>query len=186
MLTDSAFQQAEAEFKKVVEHLKNEYSHLQIGRAHPAIVEGVMVEAYGTKQPMKAVGSVSIPDARTIQIQPWDKSLLKAIEQGILMAGINLTPTNDGVVIRINIPPLTEERRRDLAKVVHRLAEDARISVRHVRQQAMDKIKLMEKNKDITEDEARGSEKRLQEKVDAFNREIETFARNKENDVMTV
>lgn len=186
MLTDGALQQAEIEFKRIIEHLKSEYSHLQIGRAHPALVEGVMVEAYGTKQQMKAVGSVSIPDARTIQIQPWDKGLLKAIEQGILMAGINLTPTNDGVVIRINIPPLTEERRKDLTKVVHRLAEDARISVRHVRQQAMDKIKAMEKNKEITEDEARGSEKRLQEKVDATNRDIESLAKNKENDVMTV
>lgn len=186
MLTDAALQQAEAEFKKVIEHLKNEYSHLQIGRASPALVESVLVEAYGTKQALKAVASVSIPDARTIQIQPWDKGLLKAIDQGISMAGLNLTPTNDGLVIRINIPQLTQERRKDLTKVVHRLAEEARISIRHGRQQSMDKIKALEKNKEITEDEASGSEKRLQDKVDAANREVDTIAKNKESDVMTI
>ncbi len=186
MLTDAILQAAEVEFKKILEHLKTEYSHLQIGRASTAIVESVMVEAYGTRQPLKAVASVSVPDAKTIQIQPWDKGMLKAIEQGIQMSGLNLTPNNDGIVIRINIPPLTEERRRDLTKVVHRMAEEARIAVRHGRQQSMDKIKVMEKNKEITEDETRGSEKRLQEKVDMTNREIDNIAKNKESDVMTV
>lgn len=186
MMTDSILQQADSEFKKTLEHLKAEYSHLQIGRASASLVEAVMVEAYGTKQALKAVGSISVPDARTIQIQPWDKTLLKAIEQGIQMAGLNLNPSNDGIVIRINIPPLTEERRKDLTKVVYRMAEDARISVRHGRQQLMDKIKTLEKDKEITEDEAKGSEKRLQEKVDAANREIDTVAKNKEHDVLTI
>lgn len=186
MLTDSLLQQADAEFKKALEHLKTEFSHLQIGRASPALVEAVIVEAYGSRQPLKALANVSIPDAKTVQIQPWDKGLLKAIEQGIQMAQLNLTPSNDGIVIRINIPPLTEERRKDLTKVVYRMAEEARISIRHTRQLLMDKIKTMEKNKEITEDEAKNSEKRLQEKVDTINRDIDTSAKNKESDILKI
>lgn len=186
MLTDTLIRQAEAEFKKVLDHLKNEYSHLQIGRASASLVEHVMVEAYGQKQQLRTLANISVPDAKTVQIQPWDKSQLKAIETAISTSGLNLNPTNDGVVVRINIPPLTEERRRDLVKVVQKMAEEARISVRHHRQTYMDKIKTMSKNKEITEDEMRGSEKNLQDKVDAINKDIETMAKNKENDVMTV
>lgn len=176
----------EAEMKKVVDHLKTEYSHLQIGRASAALVEGVMVEAYGSNQPLKALAHISVPDAKTIQIQPWDKSTFAAIERGIMMANLGLTPNNDGIVIRINIPPLTEERRRDLTKVVHKLAEDARISVRHARQTMMDKIKGQEKSKEISEDIAKGLEKKLQERVDAVNQDVEMLAKGKEADVMKV
>ncbi len=176
----------EAEMKKIIDHLKTEYSHLQIGRASASLVEGVMVEAYGSMQALKGLAHISVPDAKTIQIQPWDKSVLQAIEKGIMMANLGLNPSNDGIVVRINIPPLTEERRRDLTKVVHKLAEDARISVRHARQGVMDKIKGQEKAKEISEDIAKGLEKKLQEKVDAMNREIETLAKGKEADVMKV
>ncbi len=186
MATDGLLQQADTEFKKVLEHLKTEYSHLQIGRASASLVESVMVESYGSKQPLKNLANISVPDAKTVQIQPWDKGLLKAIETGIQMAQLNLTPSNDGIVIRINIPPLTEERRRDLTKVVGKLAEEAKISVRHHRQASMDKLKSMEKGKEITEDELKGAEKRLQEKVDSANKDIEMLAKNKEKDVMTV
>ncbi len=178
--------QGEVEMKKVIEHLKTEYSHLQIGRASASLVEGVMVEAYGTHQSLKGLAHISVPDAKTIQIQPWDKSTLQPIEKAIMMANIGLTPNNDGIVIRINIPPLTEERRKDLTKVVHKLAEDARISVRHARQGVMDKIKAQEKAKELSEDAAGGLEKKLQDKVDSMNKEIETLAKNKEHDVMTV
>lgn len=186
MLTDSLLQQADAEFKKVLEHLKTEFSHLQIGRANASIVESVTVDAYGSRQPLKNLANISVPDAKTIQIQPWDKGLLKAVETGIQLAQLNLNPTNDGIVIRINIPPLTEERRKDLTKVVSKLAEEAKISVRHHRQQFMDKIKAMEKNKEITEDEVKGSEKRLQDQVDNINKDIESLSKHKEKDIMTV
>jgi len=185
-MVDNVLQQAEAEFKKAFEHLKSEYSHLQVGRASAALVEGLSVDAYGMKQPLKAVGNISIPDPKTIQIQPWDKGLLTEIEKAIRNSDLNLAPVNDGVVIRLNIPPLTEERRKDLAKVVHRLAEEARIAVRHVRQKAHDDLRDMEKNSQITEDQMRGGQKRLQEKVDHINGEIETLAKNKEKDIMTV
>jgi ribosome recycling factor len=186
MITDNLLQQAEGEFKRIIDHLKLEYSRLQIGRASSTLVEGLMVEAYGTRQPLKAVANVSIPDPKTIQIQPWDKSQLGAIEKAIQVSGLNLNPTNDGIVVRINIPPLTEERRKDLTKVVQRLAEEGRISVRHTRQNTMDKFKTMEKNKEITEDEAKTSENRLQARVDTINKDIEALAKNKEHDILTI
>ena len=172
--------------KKVIDHLKSEFSHLQVGRASAALVEGVMVEAYGQNQPLKALAHISVPDSKTLQIQPWDKGTLQAIEKGIQQANLGLTPSNDGILIRINIPALTEERRRDLSKVVNKLAEDARISVRHARQGVMDKIRGQEKAKEISEDIAKGLEKKLQERVDAINQEIETSAKSKEKDIMTV
>lgn len=185
-MTDKVLQQAESEFQKVLDHLKGEYSRLQIGRASAALVEGLIVEAYGSKQPLKAVGSVSVPDPKTVQIQPWDKSMLSEIEKAIRNSDLNLAPTNDGVVVRLNIPPLTEERRRDLTKVVSRLAEESRITVRHARQKAHDQLKDMEKKSEITEDQARSAEKKLQDRVDKINGDIELLAKNKEKDVMTV
>jgi len=178
--------QGEADMKKVVDHLKTEFSHLQIGRASASLVEGIMVEAYGATQSLKGLAHISVPDAKTIQIQPWDKGTLQPIEKAIMMANIGLTPNNDGIVIRINIPPLTEERRRDLTKVVNKLAEEAKISIRHARQGVMDKIKAQEKSKEVSEDVAKGMEKKLQDKVDAMNMDIETLSKNKEADVLKV
>jgi ribosome recycling factor len=178
--------QAQGEFVKIVDHLKSEYSRLQIGRASASLVEGVHVEAYGSRQPIKSLANISVPDAKTIQIQPWDKSLLSAVEKAIQTSDLNLTPVNDGIVIRLNLPPLTEERRKDLVKVVSRMAEEARISVRNVRQKVHDKGKEREKSKEATEDQMKLFQKKLQEKVDAINLEIEKMSKGKENDVMTV
>jgi|WetSurMetagenome_2_1015567.scaffolds.fasta_scaffold63578_2 ribosome recycling factor len=178
--------QAQAEFTKILEHLKSEYSRLQIGRASASLVESVSVEAYGSKQQIKALANISIPDAKTIQIQPWDKSLLSAIEKAIQTSDLNLTPVNDGIVIRLNLPVLTEERRKDLGKVVNRMAEESRIGVRNVRQKLHDKGKEREKSKEATEDQMKMFQKKLQDKVDATNLEIEQMAKGKEHDVMTV
>ncbi len=183
---DGILQEAESEFKKVLDHLRSEYSHLQVGRASAALVEGLQIEVYGVRQPLKAVASVSVPDAKTVQIQPWDKSQLAAIEKAIQLSDLHLMPLNDGLSIRLNIPPLTEERRKDLVKVVNRLAEEARISVRHGRQKAHDAIRDMHKNDQLTEDQMHVGEKKLQEKVDKANVEIETMAKNKDKDVMTI
>ncbi len=185
-MSDVLISQAEADFKKALEHLKTEFSRLQIGRASAGLVEGLMVESYGTMQPLKAVAHISIPDAKTIQIQPWDRSQLQAIEKAIQVSNLGLQPSNDGIVIRINLPPMTEERRRDIVKVVNKLAEEERITVRHVRQTYMDQIKGMEKAKTIPEDQVKLLEKMLQEKVDQYNREIESTAQSKENDVLTI
>ncbi len=185
-MVDDELNQLQSDLDKNFIHLKDEYSRLQIGRASAALVESIHVDSYGVKQQLKALATIVIPDAKTIQIQPWDKSQLGPIEKAISLSDINISPVNDGTSIRINIPPLTEERRKDLAKVVHRLLEEARISGRNLRQKVHDKFKGMEKNGDITEDDAKSADKRLQEKVDKMNQQIEELAKKKENDVMTV
>lgn len=177
---------SQAEFQKVENHLQEEYSRLQVGRANPSLVEGVMVEVYGSMQPLKAVAGISIPDARTIQIQPWDRGSLAPIEKAILASNLGLNPVNDGIVVRINIPQLTEERRKDLVKVVHKLAEEARISIRNYRQDAHSEFKKLRADSAITEDDQKLGEKLLQEKVDKANENIEHAAKAKEQDVMTI
>jgi ribosome recycling factor len=186
MPTQQNINAAKSEFTKATEHLKAEFAKLQIGRANSALVEDVKVETYGTTQPIKAVASISCPDPRTIQIQPWDKGNLNQIEAGILNSGLNLTPVNDGNFIRINIPPLTEERRSELTKLVNKLAEDARISIRHGRQAAHEAFKKQESDKEISEDDMHHANKLLQDEVDKANKEIEELAKAKEQDIMTV
>lgn len=185
-MIDSTIAKASTEFNKALEHLREQFGRLQIGRASAALVENIPVEVYGATQPIKAVASIVIPDPRTIQIQPWDKGNLAAIEKGIVGTGIGLNPINDGVVVRINIPPLTEERRRELTKHVHKLAEDERIVIRNVRQDANNAFKQAKANNAITEDDMHFGEKKVQEKVDEVNKKIDEMAKSKENEVMTI
>jgi len=185
-MIDPILQQAQKDFDSSITHLKGEYARLQIGRASPALVENIMVEAYGTKQQIKALGNITIPDAKTIQIQPWDKGVLSSIEKAIQTSDLNISPMNDGITIRINLPQLTQERRQELAKVVHKMAEETRINIRHNRQKAIDKARESEKNGDLTEDQMRTFDKKLQEKIDSSNHQIEELAKAKEKDVMTV
>ena len=186
MLFDAEIQNAVTGFKKALGHMKDEFSKLQIGRANPALVENLNIDVYGSSQPMKAVASVSVTDASTLTIQPWDKSNLVPIEKAIVNAGLGLNPVNDGVNIRINIPPLTEERRMDLSKHVHKLAEEAKISVRNLRQDAHNKFKQMKSDNEMTEDDLRSADKKLQDKVDDANKEIEESSKAKEKDIMTI
>lgn len=177
---------AKAEFDKAIVHLKDEFSRLQVGRANASLVENIPVDVYGSSQPIKAVANVSIPDAKTIQIQPWDKSTLGPIEKAIVGIGTGLNPINDGICVRINIPPLTEERRTDLTKHVKKLAEDARISVRTSRQDAHNSFKQLKADGQMTEDDLYSSDKDLQKNVDEANAKIDETAEAKEKDVMTV
>lgn len=186
MSTEPFIQTAVSDFEKALAHLNDEFSRLQVGRANPSLVEHVLVEAYGAKQPLKNMANISVPDPKTLQIQPWDRSLLGAVEKAILQSDLGLNPVNNGVSILLNIPTLTEERRRDIVKIVNKLAEEARISVRNIRQTAHAKFKQMAQDKQITEDEVTGAEKRLQEKVDAYNGKIGEAAKKKEEMVMTV
>lgn len=181
-----ALQQAKQAFTKAMDHLKDEYAKLQIGRASAGLVEPLIVNVYGSMQPLKGIASISVPDARTLQIQPWDKSTLPAIEKAIQDSDLNLNPTNNGAAVILNIPPLTEERRRDLVKVVNRLAEEAKISVRNARHDAMATFKRMEHEGDMTEDDRNRSEKQMQEAVDQANKEIAELAKKKEESIMTV
>ena len=176
----------EDNLKKIQEHLGGEFIGLQIGRASSALVERLMVNSYGTMQPLKAVASVSVPDAKTVQIQPWDKNNLKAIENAIQISDLGLTPQNDGLVIRINVPELTEERRKELTKIIGKMEEEAKIAVRNVRQEVMTTAKNMEKNNKITEDQLEVLEKKIQELVDKMNEAMEHSAKAKEEDIMKI
>ncbi|MFT7183884.1 MAG: ribosome recycling factor [Oceanicoccus sp.] len=185
-MTQQILQKAQTSFDGALTHLKAEFTGLQIGRASAGIVEGMKVDSYGVTQPLKAVASISVPDSKTVSIQPWDKSMLSVIEKAIQDSDLNLNPTNNGTSVILNIPPLTEERRRDLVKVVGRMAEEAKISVRNVRQDAMTTFKRLEHDKEITEDDRKRSEKELQEKVDVANNAIVAAAKSKEGQVMKI
>lgn len=179
---DTYLQNFQQKWTKGVEHLKLELSKLQTGRASSALVEHMDVELYGSSQPLKNVASISIPDSRTISIQPWDKSAIAAISKAILVSGIGLNPQDNGVSIILSIPALTEERRKDMVKIVKKIGEEAKITVRQIRQAAMDDIKA----EDMAEDQKKGAEKKLQEKVDLANKDIEEFVKKKEQDIMTI
>jgi len=186
MSIDEAISKATGEFSKAVEHLAEQFARLQIGKANSSLVENIPVELYGVTQPIKALANIAIPDARLIQIQPWDKSALGAIVKAVLASGTGLNPVNDGIVVRIAIPQLTEERRTELTKHVRKLAEESRITVRNARQDAHNSFKKLKADGDITEDDWHGADKRLQSKVDEFNKKIDEATAVKEKDVMTI
>ena len=146
------------------------------------MVEHIDVETYGTRQPIKNIAAISVPEARTIQIQPWDKSALSAIEKGIMLADIGINPVNNGTAIILNFPPLSEERRKDIVKIAKKLGEESKISLRQARHEVIDGLK----KSGLPEDQQKGAEKKLQEKVDAANASIEEAVNKKEKDIMTV
>jgi ribosome recycling factor len=168
---------------KSVEHLRLELSKLRVGRASAAMLEGVKVDSYGSSMGIKEVAALSTPDARTIAIQPWDKGLFSAIEKAILAANLGLTPINDGKVIRINLPPLTEDRRKDFVKNIKKYGEDGKISVRNVRRDTLD---LAKKDKDTTEDDKRRFQDELQKLTDQVIAEIDKIVETKSQEVMTL
>lgn len=180
------FNELNAKCETALSHLQNEYVKIQTGRANAALVENIMVESYGTKMPMKAVANISVPESKQIAIQPYDRDQLTNVEKAIREANLGLNPQNDGICIRLILPPLTEERRKELVKLLYKLAEDARISIRNARHEAINSLKDLEKEKSISEDELRGKEKNTQEKIDEFNKKIDVMAKKKETDVMTV
>lgn len=179
-------QKTKLDFVKTIEHLGEEFNKLQVGRASAGMVDTLMVESYGVMQPIKNIASVSIPDARTIQIQPWDRSTLAGVEKAIRDSDLKLNPNNNGLAIILNIPPLTEERRRDLVKVVGRMSEEAKIAVRNLRHEAMTAFKKMEHEEEMSEDERKGAENALQAEVDLTNKQIEELSRKKEESIMTL
>lgn len=171
--------------EKAVEHLKLEFSKLRVGRAATSMVEGVRVEVYGSMMTMKEVAALAIPDARTITIQPWDRSVINDIEKAILAANLGLTPINDGKLIRITLPPLTEERRKEFVKQIKKEGEDAKVAVRNHRRDCMDSLK---KNKDsgMSEDAIKGIQDDVQKQTDHFVAEIDKLVEIKSKEVMTL
>lgn len=171
---------------KVVERLEVNFSEIRAGRANPAILNKVQVEYYGAMSSLTQIASISVPEARLIVIQPWDKSLLSQIVRAIEMAEIGINPMNDGQVIRLNFPELTEERRKDLVKEVKKLSEESKVAIRNVRRDEMDLVKAQLKNSEISEDEAKSDEAKIQKKTDDYVAKIDEITAKKEKDIMTV
>jgi ribosome recycling factor len=170
---------------KAIDHCDNELGKIRAGKASPSMLDGIMVDYYGTATPLSQVGSVNTPDAKTIVVQPWEKSLLSAIEKAIMEANLGVNPQNDGVIIRINVPPLTEERRRDLAKKAKGEAESGKIAIRNIRKDINERIRKL-KTEGVSEDEMKTGEGEVQKLVDSYIVKIDTLTEAKEKDIMTV
>ena len=173
----------ETKMKKTIEATQREFSTIRTGRASGAILESVKVDYYGTPTPVKQLAAISTPEARLIVIQPWDKGVMEEIEKAILKSDIGITPTNDGKVIRLSMPPLTQERRLELDKVLKKIAEDGHVSVRTARHAAIELVRKSEKDKVITEDEKFKTQDDIQKLTDKYIKEIDTMLAAKEKDI---
>ena len=177
---------ADGRMEKAIDNLVREYATLRAGRATPALLDKVMVECYGTMTPLNQTANISCPEPRLIVIQPWDKNNLAAIERAIMKSDLGITPSNDGTIIRLAVPQLTEERRRDLVKLCAKRAEEAKVTVRNTRRDVNDGIKALEKSKEISEDESKKSLEDTQKLTDKFIKRIEEILQKKEADIMEV
>ena len=174
----------EDRMEKAMSALEREFAKLRTGRASTSLVDGIKADYYGTPTPISQMASVAVPDSRTITIQPWDKGGIAVVEKAILKSDLGLTPVNDGKIIRISIPPLTEERRKELVKVSRKYGEEAKVAVRNVRRDANDSLKKLEKDKTITEDEQKKAEADVQKLTDKFVGEVDKKCAAKEKEIM--
>jgi len=171
---------------KSIEHLNHELSQIRTGRASPALLDMVKVDYFGSPTPLKHVANISVPDPKTILIQPFQPNMIQNVEKAIHQSDLGLTPNSDGHVIRLPIPQLTEERRKDILKLVHKHGEDAKIAIRNIRRDAIEKLRALEKNHDISEDDLHRGEKEAQEITDKYVENVDEVIKAKEEDVMTV
>ncbi len=176
----------EEKMNKTIDALDREYAAIRAGRANPAVLNKVVVDYYGTPTPVAQMAAVSVPEPRTLMIAPWDASTLKEIEKAIQASDIGINPANDGKAIRLNFPPLTEERRRDLCKDIKATAEDSKVSIRSSRRDAIEKIKAQKKDGEITEDDVKQLEKKVQDLTDKYCKEADELASAKEKEIMSV
>ena len=176
---------AKASMEKAIAHTDNELNKIRAGKASPSMLDDIVVDYYGSPTPLSQVGGINTPDARTIVIQPWEKSLLVPIEKAIMEANLGVNPQNDGVIIRINVPPLTEERRRDLVKKAKGEAESGKVGIRNIRKDANEKIRKL-KSEGVSEDEMKTGEGEIQKLTDAFIIKVDQLSDAKEKDIMTV
>ena len=176
----------EEKMQKTIERLEENFAEVRAGRANPAILNKVNVDYYGVPTPINQVAGISVPEARMIVVQPWDMNLLKDIEKAILASDIGINPNNDGKVIRLNFPELTEERRKELGKEIKKTAEEAKVSIRNIRRDGMEKIKADLKNGDITEDEKANAEDKVQKLTDKYVAEIDKILETKEKEIMNI
>lgn len=183
---ETLFANTKEKMQKSVKALETEYAQLKAGRANPAVLDKIRVDYYGTPTPINQMAAVSVTEALILTIQPWDKTTIAAIEKAIQSSDIGINPQNDGVVIRLIFPKLTEESRKSLCKEIRNTAEQAKVAVRNARRDAIDKAKKMEKASEITEDDLKNAEKKIQDYTDKFTKEIETISEAKEKEIMSI
>lgn len=172
--------------QKTIEVVKSDFASVRAGRANAAVLDKITIDYYGSPSPINQVASITSPDPRTLAIQPWDMKLLKAIEKAIQTSDLGVNPQNDGKVIRLVFPPLNEERRRDLSKEVSKLGEEAKVAIRSIRRDAIEKLKEMKKSGDITEDDLKQAEKKTQDLTDKYVKNVDECAQRKEKEIMAI
>ena len=182
---DARLQQYEDKMRKAIEYLEGDYNTIRAGRANPHVLDKIRVDYYGTPTPIQQVGNVTVPEARIIQIAPWEKSMVKAIEKAIQTSDIGINPSNDGSVIRLVFPELTEERRKDLVKEVKKKAEESKVAIRNIRRDGNDAFKKLAKT-EVSEDEIKQLEEKLQKLTDKFIKDIDALMETKSKEIMTV
>ena len=180
------FKEFERRMNKAVDHLQDEFGAVRAGRANAKVLDRITVEYYGSETPLAGVATISSPDARTLVISPWDTKLLKDIAKAIQTSDLGINPQNDGRVIRLTFPQLTEERRKDLVKQVRKYAEDAKVAMRNIRRDGMDYVKKLKKNSEITEDDQKKAEKDLQTLLDKYTKKVEEALAAKEKELMAI
>ena len=182
----TVFSFADEKMGKTINALNSEYNSIRAGRASAAVLDKIRVDYYGTPTPINQLAAVSVAEARILTIQPWDKSVLSAIEKAIQTSDIGINPQNDGSVIRLTFPPLTEDRRKEIVKTVRSTAEDSKVAIRSIRRDCIDKLKKMQKDSEITEDDLKQGEKKIQDTTDKFIKDIDSIASAKEKEVMEI
>ncbi len=175
---------AEERMGRRIDHLCKEYSEIRAGRANPAVLDRVKVDYYGVPTPVNQLAAVSVTEARTLTIQPWDTSILRQIEKAIQKSDIGINPNNDGKVIRMQFPPLTEDRRKDIVKDVQKLAEETKVQIRNVRRETIEKLKAMKKAGELTEDDLKQGEKKTQDLTDKFTKKVDSISADKQKEIM--
>lgn len=184
MTTKEILRNTEEKMKKAVESMTREFSEVRTGRAHPGLVEGLHIDYYGTSTLLKQLASIAVPDAHLITIQPWDTTIIGEIEKAILKSNLGITPSNDGKLIRLSVPPLSKDRRQEMVKFVHKITEEGRVSLRTIRRDAKESLEKLEKDKVINEDDKFRAIDELQKMVDKFIERIDELLKNKEKEVL--
>ena len=175
---------AEERMGRRIDHLRKEYSEIRAGRANPAVLDKVKVDYYGAPTPVNQLAAVSVTEARTLTIQPWDASILKQIEKAIQKSDIGINPNNDGKVIRLQFPPLTEDRRKEIVKDVQKLAEETKVQIRNVRRETIEKLKAMKKSGELTEDDLKLGEKKVQDLTDKYTKKADSISADKQKEIL--
>jgi ribosome recycling factor len=183
-MQNEVYSYCEEQMSKSLTHLEHEFNSLRTGRATPSLLEGIRVDYYGSQTPLSQCATISVPEARLLVIQPWDKSLLAAVEKAIQAANLGLNPINDGALIRVPIPAMTDDRRQELVKIVHNMTEEGRIAVRSIRRDANEKIKKMEKDKDISEDNSKDAQGEIQKITDKYIEKMNVIQKEKEKAIL--